>query len=59
MFTAFASDQRVRLSSSTNTQGMPLERLPYLLRRTQARMSLAQNLTWGELHDEDTVGWTF
>ena len=37
----------------------PLERLPYLLRRTQARMSLAENLTWGELHDEDAVGWTF
>ena len=23
------------------------------------RMSLAENLTWGELHDEHAVGWTF
>jgi hypothetical protein len=30
MFTALSSSQRVRLSSLTNTQGLPLHRLTYI-----------------------------
>ncbi len=44
MPSALASDPQARLNSTTNTQGLPRERLLYCLRRVQACISLLSKL---------------
>ncbi len=53
MFTALASSLQVRLSSSTNTQGLPLRRLTYIAFAELELHVPFVYFTTSEMSDED------